>query len=612
MKKIEFNEDLIKIVISTVLFIVTLFLENSTIKILLLSISYIIISYELYIKAIKNLLKGELFDENFLMIIATLGAFYIKEYPEAVLVILLFQIGEYLSDLAVDNSKKAITDLMDLRSDETNLIVKEKVKVVKTETVKIDDIFLVKPGEKVPLDGIIIEGKTSFDTSSLTGESIPKSLTVGENVISGYVNNDSVIKVKATKTYTTSTANKIIELIENSNEKKAKTEKFITKFSKIYTPCVVLLALLIVIVPTLLGHEFNEWLYKALVFLVMSCPCALVISVPLAFFSGIGRASKEGILIKGSNELEQLINIDTVVFDKTGTITEGTFEVRKIEAIDIEKEALLEIVAHAEYYSNHPIAKAITKNYSKKISENKISNFKEISGKGISVEISKDKILVGNAELLKESNIKFKESSEIGTIIYVAKNNKYIGNILISDKIKEESYDIVQKLNNIGINNIVMLSGDDINIVSTVAKEIKIPIYHAKLLPQDKVEIVKDLSKNNFLAFVGDGINDAPVIKKADIGIAMGGIGSDATIEASDIVLMHDSLLKIPIAIKISKYTKNVMRFNIIFALTTKLLVLILGIFDITSIWMAVFADVGVTLLSVLNTLTILKKKIDK
>lgn len=612
MKKIEFNEDLIKIVISTVLFIVTLFLENSTIKILLLSISYIIISYELYIKAIKNLLKGELFDENFLMIIATLGAFYIKEYPEAVLVILLFQIGEYLSDLAVNNSKKAITDLMDLRSDETNLIVKEKVKVVKTETVKIDDIFLVKPGEKVPLDGIIIEGKTSFDTSSLTGESIPKSLTVGENVISGYVNNDSVIKVKATKTYTTSTANKIIELIENSNEKKAKTEKFITKFSKIYTPCVVLLALLIVIVPTLLGHEFNEWLYKALVFLVMSCPCALVISVPLAFFSGIGRASKEGILIKGSNELEQLINIDTVVFDKTGTITEGTFEVRKIEAIDIEKEALLEIVAHAEYYSNHPIAKAITKNYSKKISENKISNFKEISGKGISVEISKDKILVGNAELLKESNIKFKESSEIGTIIYVAKNNKYIGNILISDKIKEESYDIVQKLNNIGINNIVMLSGDDINIVSTVAKEIKIPIYHAKLLPQDKVEIVKDLSKNNFLAFVGDGINDAPVIKKADIGIAMGGIGSDATIEASDIVLMHDSLLKIPIAIKISKYTKNVMRFNIIFALTTKLLVLILGIFNITSIWMAVFADVGVTLLSVLNTLTILKKKIDK
>lgn len=612
MKKLEINEDLIKILISTILFIVTLFIKNTSIKIVILSISYIIISYELYIKSIKNLLKGELFDENFLMIIATIGAFYIKEYPEAVLVILLFQIGEYLSDLAVDNSKKAITDLMDLRSDETNLIINKKVEIVKTETVKINDIFLVKPGEKVPLDGIIIEGKSSFDTSSLTGESVPKLLTVQEEVISGYVNNDSAIKVKATKTYTTSTANKIIELIETSTDKKAKTEKFITKFSKIYTPFVVLLAILIAIIPTLLGYEFNEWLYKALVFLVMSCPCALVISIPLAFFSGIGRASKEGILIKGSNELEQLTNINTIVFDKTGTITEGTFEVRKIEAIGLEKNELLEIVAHAEYYSNHPIAKAIVRNYSNKINENKISNFKEISGKGISADIAKAKILVGNIKLLEENNIKVKEIEEIGTVIYVAKNNKYIGSILISDKIKEESYSIVEKLNSIKINNIVMLSGDDKNIVSAVAKEIKIPTYQSHLLPQDKVQIVKDLSKNNFLAFVGDGINDAPVMKIANIGIAMGGIGSDATIEASDIVLMYDNLLKIPIAIKISKYTKNVMRFNICFALVTKLIVLLLGIFNVASIWMAVFADVGVTLLSILNTLTILKRKFDK
>lgn len=612
MKKIEFSEDLIKIIISTILFIIAIIFQNNTIKLILLALSYIIISYELYIDAIKNILKGEFFDESFLMIIATLGAFYIKEYPEAVLVILLFQIGEYLSELAVDNSKKAITDLMDLRSDETNLIIDGKVEVVKTEKVNIDDIFLVKPGEKVPLDGIITEGKTSFDTSSLTGESVPKSLTIGDQVISGYVNNDSVIKVKATKTYTTSTASKIIELIENSNEKKAKTEKFITKFSKIYTPCVVLFAILLVIIPTIIGYNFDEWLYKALVFLVMSCPCALVISVPLAFFSGIGRASKEGILIKGSSELEQLTNIDTVVFDKTGTITEGTFEVRKITGVDTKEEKLLELVAYAEYYSNHPIAKAITKKYGKKIQENKISDFKEISGKGVTAKISDDIILAGNDKLLIDNNIIFEKSEEVGTIIYVAKNNKYIGNILIADKIKQDSYNIVKELNDVGIENIIMLSGDDTNIVEDVAKKIGIATYHSKLLPQNKVKIVKDLAKTNFVAFVGDGINDAPVIKLANIGIAMGGIGSDATIEASDMVLMRDDLTKIPYSIKISKYTKSVMRFNIIFALVAKLLVLILGIFNITSIWMAVFADVGVTLLSVLNTLTILKKKVDK
>lgn len=616
MKRIKLNEDLIKILISTFLFVTALFIENITIKIIILSASYLVISFELYIKAFKNIIKKEIFDENFLMLIATIGAFYIKEYPEAVLVILLFQIGEYLSDLAVDNSKKAISDLMDLRSDETHILINGKEHLVKTETVKVNDIFLVKPGEKVPLDGLIIEGKTSFDTSSLTGESVPKLLTVGEEVISGYINNDSIVKIKATKTYTTSTASKIIDLIENSTEKKAQTEKFITRFSKIYTPCIVLLALFIAVVPPLLGYSFNDWLYKSLVFLVMSCPCALVISVPLAFFSGIGKASKEGILIKGSNELEQLTNINTVIFDKTGTITEGAFEVRKIEAIGIKEESLLEIVAYAEYYSNHPIAKAIIKKYTNvndhKINENKILNFKELSGKGVSIDFSKDKILVGNEKLLKENNINFKEEKEIGTTIYVAKNNQYIGNILISDKIKEESYYITDKLNNIGIKNVIMLSGDDINIVSAVARETKIPNYHAKLLPQDKVKIVKNLSKNNFVAFVGDGINDAPVIKIADIGIAMGGIGSDATIEASDIVLIHDNLTKIPTAIKISKYTKKVIYFNIIFALIAKLLVLLLGIFNITSIWMAVFADVGVTLLSVLNTLTILKKKFDK
>ncbi len=610
MKKIKINDDLIKIVISTILFFCAIFVSNNTLKLTFLILSYIIISYELYIKAIKNLLNKELFDENFLMILATIGAFYIQEYKEAVLVILLFQIGEYLSDLAVNNSKKTITNLLDLRSEETNIIVKEEIIKIETKKVKIGDIFIVKPGEKVPLDGIIISGKTSFDTSSLTGESVPKILSENENILSGYVNLDSVVKVKATKTYETSTASKIIELIENSNEKKAKTEKFITKFSKIYTPVVVLIALLIITIPTLIGLSFDEWLYKGLVFLVMSCPCALVISVPLSFFLGIGRASKEGILVKGSNELEKLQNIETICFDKTGTITEGVFEVQRVTPIGIKKEELLELVAYAEYYSNHPIAKALKKDYPKNVDKKNISNFKEISGKGISATVKNDKILVGNAKLLEDKNIEISKSTQVGTIIYIAKNQKYIGNILIADTIKEESKQIVEALNKEGIKNIVMLSGDDETTVKDIAKKTNILKYYAKLLPTDKVEIVKQLSENNLLAFVGDGINDAPVIKLADIGISMGKVGSDAAIEASDIVLMHDNLNKIPIAIKISRYTKKVMKFNIVFALLTKLIVLILGVFGITSIWMAVFADVGVTLIAVLNTLSILKKKL--
>jgi len=610
MKKIKINDDLIKIVISTILFFCAIFVSNNTLKLTFLILSYIIISYELYIKAIKNLLNKELFDENFLMILATIGAFYIQEYKEAVLVILLFQIGEYLSDLAVNNSKKTITNLLDLRSEETNIIVKEEIIKIETKKVKIGDIFIVKPGEKVPLDGIIISGKTSFDTSSLTGESVPKILSENENILSGYVNLDSVVKVKTTKTYETSTASKIIELIENSNEKKAKTEKFITKFSKIYTPVVVLIALLIITIPTLIGLSFDEWLYKGLVFLVMSCPCALVISVPLSFFLGIGRASKEGILVKGSNELEKLQNIETICFDKTGTITEGVFEVQRVTPIGIKKEELLELVAYAEYYSNHPIAKALKKDYPKNVDKKNISNFKEISGKGISATVKNDKILVGNAKLLEDKNIEISKSTQVGTIIYIAKNQKYIGNILIADTIKEESKQIVEALNKEGIKNIVMLSGDDETTVKDIAKKTNILKYYAKLLPTDKVEIVKQLSENNLLAFVGDGINDAPVIKLADIGISMGKVGSDAAIEASDIVLMHDNLNKIPIAIKISRYTKKVMKFNIVFALLTKLIVLILGVFGITSIWMAVFADVGVTLIAVLNTLSILKKKL--
>ncbi len=600
MKKV-INEDLIKIIVSIILLVIGVFLENN----ILLVISYIFVSIEIYVNAFKNIRNGNIFDENTLMIVATLGAFYIGEFLEAVFVMLLFSIGEYLSDLAVASSKKAITDLMDLRVDTINL---KKVGKTDVKNAKVGDVFIVASGEKIPLDGIVLKGESHLDTSSLTGEAKPSSVSIGSSILSGCINMEGVLEVKATSTYKTSTASKIMEILEKSESKKASTEKFITKFSRIYTPSVVALALLVAIVPTLFGLNFTTWLYRALEMLVISCPCALVISIPLGYFSGIGKCSKDGILVKGSSVLDDLIKVDTIIFDKTGTITKGVFEVNKIYSVNKNKEELLKIAATVEENSNHPIAVSIKNAYGKKIST-KASNVKEISGSGICASIGENKVVLGNKEFLKKMGISFKESSDFGTILYIAQNDEYLGYIVISDKIKDNAKKTLNKLKNTGINNLVMLSGDDKEVVKNIAEKVNIDAYYGNLLPQDKVKILEEYKQNHKLAFVGDGINDAPVIKMADVGIAMGAIGSDAAIEASDIVIMNDDLSKIEDAIKISKKTRKIVMSNIYFAIIFKILMLILAILGKTPMWLAVFADVGVTILSVINSLRIFKSK---
>ncbi len=604
MKKF-LNEDLIRIIISTLLFIISMFLPTP-IKTIVLVVSYVFISHEIYMEAFEGLKEKDIFNENFLMILATLGAFAIGSYMEAVMVMLLFETGEYLSDVAVASSKKSITKLMDLRSETVNLFKDGVIEKVSIKKAKVDDIFIVLPGEKVPLDGIVIEGTSYLDTSSLTGESIPRKVTTNDQVISGSINKDSIIKVKATSTYKTSTASKIIDLIENSNNKKTNTETFIRKFSKIYTPVVVISALIIAIVPSLIVGDFKTWVYRALVFLVTSCPCALVISVPLGFFSGIGRASKEGILIKGSRELERLEDIDFLALDKTGTITEGVFEVTKVESKNLKEKDFIALVASAEANSIHPIAKAIT-NYCKEPLE-KSTNHKEYSGKGISCTIKDKELLIGNKKLMEENKIEIPKEKTIGTVIYVAINKKYAGCIVIADRIKKSSY----ALNSLkeDFKDIMILSGDNEDITKEIANEVKIDTYYNNLLPIDKVEKIKEYQKQGLVMFIGDGINDAPVIKTADIGVSMGSLGSDAAIEASDIVIMEDDLSKIKTAHNISKITKRKVKESIIFALIVKFIVLLLGVFGISTIWMAVFADVGVTLLAILNVLTIMWKKV--
>lgn len=612
IRKIKINEELIKIIISALFFTLSFFTtKNCILYFVLLILSYIVISYEIYIDAFKNIFHGEMFDENFLMILATIGAFYIGEYPEAVMVMLLFEIGEYLSDLAVDNSKESITNLLDLRADYVNLKTETGIKKIDVNAAKIGDIFVVKPGEKIPLDGIIINGDSYLDTSSLTGEGVPRFVNVGDNVLSGTVNLDRALEIKASALFENSAASKIIDLLENATNNKTKTEKFITRFSKIYTPIVVLCAFLLFFIPTLLGYDANTWLYRALEFLVISCPCALVISVPLGFFCGIGRSSKDGILIKSSKDLDNLSKIDTVVFDKTGTITKGNFEVIKIKSYKLGEDELLELTSKVESLSNHPIAKAIVRKYGKDIDNSNIFNFAEIGGMGIKCYLNNEEILVGTKKLLEQNNINVLDNKDVGTIIYISMNKEYLGYIVIADVIKDESYTISHKLKNIGINRVVMLSGDDKKIVSDVCEKVKIDEYYSNLLPIDKVNILEKIKEESFTAFVGDGINDAPVIKLSDIGMAMGNLGSDVTIEAADVVLMHDNLESIVKAIKISKITKRIIKFNIMFAIVFKITILFLATFGITSIWMAVVSDVGVTLLSVLNTLRIMKKKID-
>ena len=602
MKK-YINEDLVKINISFILFIISFFFSSETIKLILIVVGYIIVAYEMYIEAFNDFKEGEIFNEELLMILATLGAFYIHSYEEALMVILLFQLGEYLENLAVNKSKASITKLMDLRVDTVNIEDKGKVKL---EEAKVGDIFIVKAGEKVPLDGVVVDGETYIDTSSLTGESVPRKVVKDENILSGCINKESLIKVQATTTSKDSTVQKIINLIENSNEKKSETETFIRKFAKIYTPIIVVSAFLLVLIPTLMGYNFNDWLYRALVFLVTSCPCALVISVPLGFYSGIGKASKEGILIKGSSELEKLLNIDYLLLDKTGTITEGVFEVTEINT-EMDEDKFLNIVASVEENSNHPIATAIKNKNKEKLLE--VKNHKEITGKGLSCTINNKEILVGNDKLLNENNISFDKVNKAGTVVYLSINNEYKGYLLVSDKIKETSKSL-SEVKEVIKQEIIILSGDSKNIVESVSKEVGADKYYGELLPEDKVEYVEKYKKQGKVMFVGDGVNDAPVIKMSDVGVSMGGIGSDAAIEASDIVLMRDDLSKIKTAVNIAKVTDRKVKESIIFALVVKAIVLLLGIFGLSTIILAVFADVGVTLLVILNVITIFYKKI--
>lgn len=602
MKK-YINEDLVKIIISFILFIISFFISSETIKSILIVVGYIIVAYEMYIEAFNDFKEGEIFNEELLMILATLGAFYIHSFEEALMVVLLFQLGEYLENLAVNKSKASITKLMDLRVDTVNIEDKGKVKL---EEAKVGDIFIVKAGEKVPLDGVVVDGETYIDTSSLTGESVPRKVAKDENILSGCINKESLIKVQATTTSKDSTVQKIINLIENSNEKKSETETFIRKFAKIYTPIIVVSAFLLVLIPTLMGYNFNDWLYRALVFLVTSCPCALVISVPLGFYSGIGKASKEGILIKGSSELEKLLNIDYLLLDKTGTITEGIFEVTEINT-EMDKDKFLNIVASVEENSNHPIATAIKNKNKEKLLE--VKNHKEITGKGLSCTINNKEILVGNDKLLNENNISFDKVNKVGTVVYLSINNEYKGYLLVSDKIKETSKSL-SEVKEVIKKEIIILSGDSKNIVESVSKEVGADKCYGELLPEDKVEYVEKYKKQGKVMFVGDGINDAPVIKMSDVGVSMGGIGSDAAIEASDIVLMRDDLSKIKTAVNIAKVTDRKVKESIIFALVVKAIVLLLGVFGLSTIILAVFADVGVTLLVILNVITIFYKKI--
>lgn len=606
----KMNSDIIKIIISAVLFVLSLFLKDyEPIYFILLISSYLIVSFSIFIDAFKNILKGDFFDESTLMIIATISAFIIGEYPEAVIVMLLFEFGEYLSDLATSNSKDSITKLMDLRSDYVNLKKGDKFLKSDVKEARVNDLFIVKPGEKVPLDGIIVEGVSFMDTSSLTGESVPRKVEIGDKLLSGFVNTNGLITVKATSEFSNSTASKIINMLENSNEKKTVTEKFITKFSKIYTPLVVLLAILIVLIPVLLGYDFNEWIYKALIFLVTACPCALVISVPLGYFCGVGRASKEGVLVKGSDGLENLAKLETIIFDKTGTITEGKFEVRNIVNKDISKEELLKIAAYLEYYSTHPIALSITSAYNGYIDSAQVHNYKEISGHGIIAYIGDKKYIIGNDKLFFKQGVSVPKVDTIGTVIYIG-TDKCLGYIVIGDKIKPSATNLINDLKMLNINRLVILSGDNEDVTKKVALKIGIDEYYFNLLPVDKVQKLKEIKGESFTAFVGDGINDALALKEADLGISMGSIGTDAAIEASDIVLMHDNLNDISKAIKIARITQNIIKFNIVFALCFKFLMLVLATFGFASIWLAVFADVGVTLLAVLNSLRIMKKKL--
>ena len=620
-----------KLLIGGILFVLGIFVPKTLFipKLAVFLVSYLVIGGDVLLSAFKNILNGQVFDENFLMAIATIGAFAIGEYPEGVAVMLFYQLGELLQGIAVNNSRKSIVSLMDIRPDYANIKVGEGIKKVSPEEIKVGEIIVVKPGEKVPLDGKIVKGASTFDTSALTGESLPREAKAGDDVLSGFINKNGLIEIQVAKIFSESTVSKILYLMENAGSKKSKTENFITKFARYYTPAVVITALIVAIFPPLLiqGATFSDWIYRALIFLVVSCPCALVISIPLGFFGGIGGASRHGILIKGTNYLEVLNDLESVVMDKTGTLTKGIFKVTEVNAennikindfennkTELTKPLLLKYAAHIEKFSNHPIAQSIVAEYENsvsKVDENVVKDFEEISGFGIKVNINNHQFLAGNSKLMNLENITFDKKENLGTAIYLAADGKYIGNILISDEVKEDSARAIKGMKENGVKEIVMLTGDNEAISKNIAEKLGIDKVFTELLPNEKVEkleeIYKTKSEKGKVAFVGDGINDAPVLARADLGIAMGGAGSDAAIEAADVVIMNDEPSKIVTAIKIAKKTKEIVWQNITIAFAIKIVVMALGLFGDATMWEAVFADVGVALLAVLNATRVLR-----
>ena len=602
------------IIISAILFAIALFVKmNQTLQLILMLIAYILLGKDTVLKAVKNVEKGDFFDENFLMTIATLGAIIIGEYPEAVAVMLFYEVGELFQSYAINKSRKSIADMMDIKPEYANVIRDNKSQKVDPDEVKIDEILEIKPGERVPLDAIIVKGETTLDTSALTGESVPVEVREGATILSGCININALILAKVTKEYFDSTVNKVLDLVENAASKKSTSERLITRFAKIYTPIVIGLAILLAILPPVISGEYNFrlWIFRALSFLVVSCPCAFVISIPLSFFSGIGAASRAGVLIKGGNYLEALSKVDTVVLDKTGTLTKGVFNVQKVIVIDknIKEDEFISLVAMAESGSNHPISKSIQKYYNREIDTNSINSIKEISGKGIEAVINNKKILIGNEKLIDVPNDII--VNDIGTILYVEIENKFAGYIVISDEIKKDAKKAIKGLKDIGIKKSVMLTGDVEKVAKKVGKELGLDEIYSNLLPQDKVskfeEIIKNKNSKGNVVFVGDGINDAPVLARADVGIAMGAMGSDAAIEAADVVIMTDEPSKIVTAIKSSKKTMKIAMQNIILAFGVKAIALILSALGIADMWMAVFADTGVTILAVLNSFRALK-----
>ena len=612
---------LIKVLVGGIIYATSFFVvfNSLALNISMFLVAYLIIGGDVVLKAIKNIVRGRVFDENFLMFIATIGAFAIGNYEEAVGVMLFYQIGELFQNYAVDHSRKSIASLMDIRPDYANVRRGNEIIKVDPDEVNIGDEIIIKPGEKIPLDAIVLEGTSMINTSSLTGESVPREVVVGSSLLSGCININGLLRAKVMKEFSESTVSKILNLVENASNKKSNSENFITKFARYYTPTVVILAFLLAVIPPLLynDEEFIKWLVRALTFLVISCPCALVISIPLSFFGGIGGASKLGILVKGSNYLEALAQTEIVVFDKTGTLTKGVFNVQEIHSKTMDSKELLKLTAHAENYSNHPISLSLKKAYGLAIDPNIISDVQEIAGYGVQANVDGREVLAGNDKLMKEHQIAYYEGEIIGTIIHIAVDKHYAGYIVIADEIKNDSFDAIQALKKEKVQKIVMLTGDSKRIGEFVAQKLGIDKVYTELLPADKVEKLEEIfsqkSNKGKLVFVGDGVNDAPVLARADIGIAMGGVGSDAAIEAADVVIMTDEPSKIATAIKISKKTLSIAKQNIFFALTVKIIVLILGAIGIANMWGAVFADVGVSIIAILNAIRVLNiKKISK